>query len=167
MQYHIAQIRFAFLRDNREILILRKRSVVTSSFFSTIQQYNDKSCYCLEVYGLLNLYSVNFPDKIIWQHTAIIIQKSHLIMGKQSMTMSLIWLGISLKGLILNITIHLRLINVYSYVTGRKSNKLFINKLSFYFLLIYLQIYFKQNIFTPSPIPLSFLSLQKFDSKSG
>lgn len=36
-----------------------------------------------------------------------------------------------LKRLILKITIYLRLINVHSYVTGRKSNKLFINKMSF------------------------------------
>lgn len=76
------------------------------------------------------------------------------------MTMSLIWLGISLKGLIWKITIHLRFINVYSHVTGKKRNKLFINKLSFYFLLIYLEIYFKQNILNPSLIPLSSLPLQ-------
>lgn len=88
-------------------------------------------------------------------------------MGKQTMTMKLIWFGISLKGLILKTTTYLRLINVHSHGTGRKSNKLFMSKQSFYFLLIYLEIYLKYSILDPSLIPLSSLFLQKFDSKSG
>lgn len=49
-------------------------------------------------------------------------------MGKQTMTMKLIWFGISLKGLILKTTTYRRLINVPSHGTGRKSNKLFMSK---------------------------------------
>lgn len=83
------------------------------------------------------------------------------------MTTNLIWLGISLKDLILKTTIHVRLTNVHYDVTGRKSNKLLMSKQSFYFLLMYLEIYLKYGILDSFPILLSSLFLQKFDSKSG
>lgn len=83
------------------------------------------------------------------------------------MTTNLIWLGISLKDLILKTTIHVRLTNVHYDVTGRKSNKLLMSKQSFYFLLMYLEIYLKYDTLDSFPILLSSLFLQKFDSKSG
>lgn len=87
--------------------------------------------------------------------------------GKQTRTTNLLCLCISLRGLILKITIHLRLINVHSHVTGRKSNKLLRSKLSFYFFPVYLETYLKYNILDPSLTTLLSPFLQKFDSKSG